>query len=184
MSDKKRVIHDFHFENGLLLITLNPIFNGSVRTFWSLPNYGYFDTTDIVRPNIESYFTTKNTLGTSSFKFSNTNDYVEFEEVFTVFEKSVLDLMESEFLNFSQPSSKFTNTFITASSNNIGLETFGVENTQNDKFRNFQLLFRDLMSVPLPKSTGQQMILDMVDSQYSLGISKIQNLMNYDRKTQ
>ena len=156
------------------------IFNGSVRTFWSLPNYGYFDTTDIVRPNIESYFTTKNTLGTSSFKFSNTNDYVEFEEVFTVFEKSVLDLMESEFLNFSQPSSKFTNTFITASSNNIGLETFGVENTQNDKFRNFQLLFRDLMSVPLPKSTGQQMILDMVDSQYSLGISKIQNLMNYD----
>ena len=115
-----------------------------------------------------------------SFKFSNTNDYVEFEEVFTVFEKSVLDLMESEFLNFSQPSSKFTNTFITASSNNIGLETFGVENTQNDKFRNFQLLFRDLMSVPLPKSTGQQMILDMVDSQYSLCMSKIQNLMNYD----
>ena len=88
--------------------------------------------------------------------------------------------MESEFLNFSQPSSKFTNTFITASSNNIGLETFGVENTQNDKFRNFQLLFRDLMSVPLPKSTGQEMILDMVDSQYSLGMSKIQNLMNYD----
>jgi len=156
------------------------IFNGSVRTFWSLPNYGYFDTTNIVRPSIESYFTTKNTLGTSAFKFSNTNDYAEFEEVFTVFEKSVLDLMESEFLNFSQPSSKFTNTFITASSNNIGLETFGVENTQNDKFRNFQLLFRDLMSVPLPKSTGQQMIVDMVDSQYSLGMSKIQNLMNYD----
>lgn len=156
------------------------IFNGSVRTFWSLPNYGYFDTTNIVRPSIESYFTTKNTLGASAFKFSNTNDYAEFEEVFTVFEKSVLDLMESEFLNFSQPSSKFTNTFITASSNNIGLETFGVENTQNDKFRNFQLLFRDLMSVPLPTSTGQQMIVDMVDSQYSLGMSKIQNLMNYD----
>ncbi len=158
----------------------NSVFNGSVRTFWSLPNYGYFDTTDIERPNITDYFVTDNTLGTAAFKFSNTNDYAEFDEVFTVFEKSILDLMESEFLNFSQSSTKFTNTFITASSSSVGLETFGIENVQNDKFRNFQLLFRDLMSVPLPQSSGQQMILDMVDSQYSLGMSKIQNLMNYD----
>lgn len=157
------------------------IFNGSVRTFWKLSNYGYFDTSNIVKPNYQSYFTTNNNLGTSAFKFSNADDYTEFEEIFTVFEKSILDLMESEFLNFSQPATKFTNTFLNASATGVGLESFGVENTQNDKFKNFQLLYRDLMSIPLPTATNQQQrIIEMIDVQYSQTISKIQNLMNYD----
>lgn len=160
----------------------NPsVFNGSIRTFWKLPNYGYFDTSNIVKPNYQSYLTTNNTIGTSPFKLSNIDDYTEFEEIFTVFEKGILDLMEGEFLNFSQPATKFTNTFLTASATGVGLESFGIENTQNDKFRNFQILYRDLMSIPLPESTNQQqMMVEMIDVQYSQMISKIQNLMNYD----
>jgi hypothetical protein len=157
------------------------VFNGSVRTFWKLPNYGYFNTTDIVRPNYQGYFTTPRTNGTQAFEFSNSDDYLIFEEVFTTLEKSVLDLMESEFLNFSQSSTKFTDTFTTASSVGVGLETFGVDGTQNMNFRNFQLLFRDLMSVPLPTTTNsQQRITEMIDLQYSQAISKIQNLMDFD----
>lgn len=157
------------------------IFNGSVRTFWKLPNYGYFDTADIVRPNYQGYFTTPRTNGTQAFEFSNSDDYLIFEEVFTTFEKSVLDLMESEFLNFSQSATKFANTFTNVSATGVGLETFGIQDSQYDKFRNFQLLFRDLMSVPLPSAgNSQQRITEMIDLQYSQAISKIQNLMDYD----
>jgi len=89
--------------------------------------------------------------------------------------------MESEFLNFSQSATKFTDTFTTAASGGVGLETFGVDVTQSMNFRNFQLMFRDLMSVPLPTTTNsQQRITEMIDLQYSQAMSKIQNLMDYD----
>jgi hypothetical protein len=84
----------------------NPsIYNGSVRLLWSSPNYGYFKNSDISRPQPDSYVN-KIETGTkqqSPFKLLNGFDYSKIEEIFSVFNKSILDKFEQEFLNFCKP---------------------------------------------------------------------------------
>ena len=122
----------------------NPsIYNGSVRLLWSAPNYGYFNNSQISKPQPDSYVN-KIETGTkqqSAFKLLIKDDYSKIEEVFSVFNKSILDKFEQEFLNFCKPISNI----------DLGQQIFvpiGQSPVDpNATFKNFQYLFRNMMEI-------------------------------------
>jgi len=155
------------------------IYNGSVRTFWASPNYGYFDVNQIVKPEPDEYFNEFTSSQTQyPFKLLTTNSYSKIEEIFSVFEKSILDEMEKEFLDFTKPS---TNTVI-----NTNTVTFNQSNVDNSAiFRNFQDFTKSLMTI-LPENKNpqnqseQDYFNNVVNLQLSTITSQIKSFMNYD----
>ena len=81
------------------------VWNGSARLFFDLPNYGYFDSSLVKKPTPQEYL--KKILNTESqqqnFVINGLkNDYSDISEMFSVFDRKVLDILENEFLKFSQ----------------------------------------------------------------------------------
>ena len=158
-------------------LTSNPsVYNGSVRTLWSAPNYGYFDSNQITYPQPDSYITRINSGETQSpLYFLNGDNYTEIEEIFSVFEKKILDLFEQEFLNFSKP--------ITNSATNAQVSQFDTSPVDtNDNFRNFQSLFRNLMTVPIQGKEVSDLnyFSNTIGNQYNVFQTGIKDFMNYD----
>lgn len=139
--------------------TNNPnIYNGSVRLLWGAPNYGYFDADQIVKPKPDEYFN-RYTSSKNKFSFRLTKDgnYSKIEEVFSVFEKKILDQFELAFLNFCKPSTDL------ADDQSITTLYESVVDI-NASFKNFQALFKSLMTVPAQeKSTGPTLKLNDVE---------------------
>ena len=158
-------------------LTSNPnVYNGSVRTLWSAPNYGYFDNNQIAYPQPDSYINLINSGETQSpLYFLNGDNYTKIEEIFAVFEKKILDSFEQEFLNFSKP--------ITNSSTGGQVSQFDTSVVDvNDNFRNFQSLFRNLMTVPI-QGTGVsdlEYFSNTIGNQYNVFQTGIKDFMNYD----
>jgi len=125
------------------------MYNGSVRTLWSTPNFGYFDNNQVVMPTPYQYINYINPKEEKQapFKLLSTIDYSSIEEIFSVFEKSSLDKFEQEFLNFCKP---ITDADIIQSEAQYNTTTTNI----NANFRNFQSLMRSIMVVPKP-TTGQ-----------------------------
>jgi hypothetical protein len=67
------------------------MYNGSVRLFWNAPNYGYFDNTQIVKPQPDSYINKILTDTNQQVPFSllDVDDYSKIDEIFSVFDKSI-----------------------------------------------------------------------------------------------
>ena len=177
------------------LINNPSLYNGSVRTFWKMPNYGYLDTTDIQRPDYDAYINLIPLLGVvAPFRLINnttstlvSDNYSKIDDLLGTFEKQTLDLFEREYLKFSQSVLNFDTQvgdgdFIidesTASTRGVSPQG----NSTNESYRNFQLLFRELMSVPLPVTFASQedLFKKIIDDQFSKSISEIQNLMEFD----
>ena len=174
----------------------NPaLFNGSVRTFWKMPNYGYLDIENIQRPDYDAYLNLiPRTRDVAPFKLilppgsiSVVDNYSKIDDLLSGFERQVLDLFEREFLKFSQSVLNFDpqlgdGDFIIDNSRATSRGNGAQNTTTNQSYRNFQLLFRELMSVPLPSSfaTEEDLFKQVIDSQFSKSISEIQNLMEYD----
>jgi hypothetical protein len=83
------------------------VYNGSVRSLWSAPNFGYFDNSLIKKPKYNEYIkkidTTQNKKQ-SAFNLKNNQDtYSSIEEIFALFEPSILDEFENRFLAFCNP---------------------------------------------------------------------------------
>lgn len=81
------------------------VYNGSVRLFWSASHYGYFDNSRIRKVSPEDYL--KRILTGDTFQDSFTltgfdDEYSKIDELFSVFEKEILDQFENEFLKFSK----------------------------------------------------------------------------------
>jgi hypothetical protein len=158
-------------------LTSNPsVYNGSVRTLWSAPNYGYFDANQIAYPQPDSYINLINSGETQSpLYFLNGDNYTKIEEIFSVFDKKILDSFEQEFLNFSKP--------ITNSSTAAEVSQFETSVVQvNATFRNFQSLFRNLMTVPAQGNgvTEPDYFSRIIDVQYNIFQAGIKDFMNYD----
>jgi hypothetical protein len=139
------------------------MYNGSVRSIWSTPNFGYFDNNKIVMPSPYEYinFIDPKTSDQSPFKLLTTDEYSKIEDIFSVFEKKVLDQFEQEFLNFCKP---ITNADTTQENAQYNTPT----TNGNANFRNFQSLFRSLMTVPA-QTKGQN------DLEYFQNVIDIQN---------
>ena len=122
----------------------NPsIYNGSVRLLWSAPNYGYFNNDEIAKPNPDAYINKINTgnVKQSAFKLLIDNEYSNIEEIFSVFDKGILDKFEQEFLNFCKPVTDID------LGPQIVVPIGQSPVDENAIYKNFQYLFRKLMSV-------------------------------------
>jgi hypothetical protein len=158
-------------------LTNNPnMYNGSVRCLWSAPNYGYFNSNQLAFPEPDSYLTSITTGNSQTPLYFLTQDnYTKIEEVFSVFEKKILDSFETEFLNFCKP--------IGNASTGRNIVTFGQSPVDpNATFKNFQSLFRSLMVVPAKTKTETDELYfnNVIDNQYSLFQNGIKSFMEYD----
>jgi hypothetical protein len=154
------------------------IYNGSVRLLWSSPNYGYFDNTQISKPQPDAYVNKIKTGATkqSAFSLLIDGDYSKIEEIFSVFDKKVLDKFEQEFLNFCKP---VTNI-------DLGPQAavpIGASNVDpNALFKNFQYLFRSMMEVTgkNESATTGEYFKTIGEQQLTLFSSTIKSFLEYD----
>jgi hypothetical protein len=165
--------------NGTLFteVSDNPaMYNGSVRLFWKAPNYGYFDNNRITKPSPEKYL--KQILNEESqqqsFSFNKSNqDYSSISEMFTTFDKEILDILENEFLNFSKSVYDFSTSV--PETNTTDPNSFKVE-------LNFQALMRQIMKIPKPTgdiTNGDLIIQQIQEAQITNFSQYISNFMEY-----
>jgi hypothetical protein len=152
------------------------MYNGSVRMFWVAPNYGYFDINKVVKPTpikyLKQVFNITGDTKQENFSINGKQDqYSEISEMFSVFEKEVLDSFESEFLNFSKSIYDFDDDFISNSD---------TETTKS--FKNFQMLMRSLMRIPKVGGTNinTELVSAVQDSQLTVLTNILQSFLNYD----
>jgi len=164
--------------NGYYITGNTSVYNGSMRLLWSAPNYGYFDDSQIVKPDTESYLNKiiGDSQSLSPFKLSNKSEYTKMEELFSVFDKDILDLFENEFKNFSKSVDKINLTPITDLS--VGQQT----GDPNLSYKNFQLLMRSLMILDNPKSglSDENYFLNSINNQLENFSSIILKFLEYD----
>ena len=149
------------------------MYDGSVRLFWPAPNYGYFDNSKLIKSTPSQYlkqvFSDKGDQ--ENFSINGTsNEYTEISEMFSIFEKSVLDLFETEFLNFSKSTYDYN-----PDENNVNSSPL------DKSFKNFQLLFRDLMKIVAIDGTTYTNKINDAQQKQLLGFTdKINNFLNYN----
>lgn len=153
------------------------MYNGSVRTIWSTPNFGYYDNNQIVMPTPYEYINhiDPKTKDQSPFKLLTTDDYSKIEDIFGVFEKRDLDKFEQEFLNFCKP---ITNADTTQDSSQYNTSP----TNPNANFRNFQSLLRSMMTVPAP-TDGQkdlEYFQNTINKQNELVKNELTAFLQYD----
>ena len=159
------------------LLNNSSVYNGSIRLLWSAPNYGYFDNDQIVVPQPDSYVNQILTgnVKQAPFKLLLQDDYSKIEEIFSVFDKSILDQFEQEFLNFSKPVVDID----LGPQVVVPINESPVDN--NAVFKNFQYLFRSLMSVNAPISlTNSEYFNDLGEKQLIGFSNTIKSFMEFD----
>lgn len=153
------------------------VYNGSVRMLWASSNYGYFDSDQIIKPSPLDY--PKKVLNgdgiQSNFDLRNSDNYTNIEEIFSVFEKTILDQMEKEFLNFSKSQTDAE----------LGKPISGIDQSivnTNDKFRNFQSLFKELMTINPKKNSvsDDEYFKSVLNEQFNIFSVTTKKLMEYD----
>lgn len=164
--------------NGYSISGNESVFNGSVRLFWSSPNYGYFDTSKIVKPSPDSYMTkvVSNPNLMSPFSLLGTNEYTKIDDLFSVFDRKTLDLFEDEFLKFSNS----INDISIGGSVNTPFDKFA--NDPNSQYKNFQYFMRNMMKVPPKQSneTFENYFKNIEERQFTIIQKQIQNFLQYD----
>jgi hypothetical protein len=167
--------------NTVVNLTFNPsMYNGSVRTLWSAPNYGYFNSDEIKKPLYNEYMThIPPNLSVSPMFLNSISGYSKIEEIFAVFDTKTLNLMEQEFLNYCKP--------ITNVSYRINQSTIDSTLIQMDSnFRNFQSFMRSTMTVfPTVVSGNTEnkvkvLFQDTITKQFGNFNSQIKGFMQYD----
>jgi len=205
------------FENGQIKVEVNnnaSMYNGSVRMFWASPHFGYFDLSKLTKPSPSEYLKTIffDKEEQDNFTLNGSVNYTKISEIFSVFEKEILDQLEEEFLNFSKckydyvdtglikplamteyyaqmaatdttstadPSVLNQSTATTATTNVT--QTTNADAELNASFKNFQILFTNLMKVPKTTGdTGDQIISQIKDSQTVNIANTIEKFMNFD----
>ena len=164
------------FKDGKLEFEVNSnqaMYDGSVRLFWSAPNYGYYDNSKVTKPSPFEYMKHIFSGQSQQENFSINgvaSDYTKMSEVLSVFEKEVLDGFETEFLNFSRSMYDYT----PGSTGDSGTET-------EQTFKNFQMLFRSLLKVPkITGDTGSIVIGEIQDYQTTNVTNILRQFLNYD----
>ena len=142
------------------------VYDGSFRTFWQSPNFGYFELPSITYPQPDEYI--------KEF-FPNTNNkepfilgdyYHKIEDLFGVFKKDILDTFETEFLNFCKGPQEMDALQLLSSVGN----------------KNFSLLFQNLLLVDnVNRTLNYEDYLNQVSNNQTKKIGEtIQSFLNYD----
>jgi len=161
------------------------LYNGTVRNFWALPTYGYFDNGKVFKNNPKEYLkemkvgkpdTSNEKMIQENFGIKgDSTKYADISELFSVFEKDILDLFEEKFLNFSKSMYDIDSTI------DYGL--------------NFQKLMVDMMKIPKPTGTTSNEIVNEIQTKQLSNVNesltkfietsmyvKYGNPGNYERK--
>jgi hypothetical protein len=155
------------------------IYNGTIRSLWAAPNYGYFDSNSLVKPTPEEYMNSFFTGSTEQtpFRLLNEDKYSKIEEIFSVFEKKILDQFEIEFLNFTRAE---TNIYTGVQIARLNQSLVDI----NSSYKNFQALFKSLMVVNSQpqnnQSTESEYFKQIFNNQLSNFANTIKNFLQYD----
>lgn len=179
------------FKNGNMKVELsnNPaMFNGSVRLFWNSPQYGWFDNSKVLKNDPSTYLKKIffNQANQQNFSINGkTSDYSNFEELFTTFDTRVLDIFESQFLNFSRSIYDFVDTLpnqLVQQESIPGSQRQLSDITESEKsFKNFQALMRRLLVINKPTGTSPELKLQsVITDQNQKFQSALSDFMNYD----
>ena len=171
-SNYNQVVGECFVESATGLLITQPvenntaIFNGAVRTFWTAPNYGYFELNSITKPNYNEYFKSVST-GNAQDAFKLGQTYSNIEEIFGVFKTEILDTFELEFLNFSK-----------------SLRDLTADELQSSEFsnKNFQTILTKLLTIENVDNGINQTdyVTQVSNSQKSVISSTLNNFINYD----
>ena len=141
--------------------------DGAVRTFWSAPNYGYFELPSITQPSYNEYFKEISPSTKLQDDFRLGRQYSKIEDIFGVFKKDILDSFENEFLNFSK-------SYYSLSQSDIG--------SNADVNINFQALMTSLLFVPENNSTNDNDYVSKVSESQLQNIGNILNkFLNFNK---
>jgi len=147
------------------------MYNGSVRLFWSAPNYGYFDNSKLTKPESIRYLKQVFSGQESQENFSINGvvkDYTKISEIFSVFDRDVLDEFEKEFLNF------------TISVYDYDVDKNSTETDTQKTFKNFQSLMRNMMKITNTTTVNEQSVNDVQGKQLTKISNIITQFLNYD----
>lgn len=180
------------------------MYNGSVRLFWSAPNYGYFDNSKVVKPEYnqhikkvysdESNTITVNVLGSNvslpsppqNFSINGlVDEYSNVSEMFSVFEKGVMDQFESVFLKFTESRFDYLGDSFSTVSSSLGLSTQDLieadDPSFNGDFQNFHLMFIDMFKSPkVNLTTGEETVDNSQNDQMSKITDYLSKFLEYD----
>lgn len=163
------------------LLNNQSMYDGSVRLFWGIPNYGYFDNSKILKPQPDEYLRKISTTDKQE-NFSlrgEIDDYSKISELFSVFQKTDLDKMEQEFLNFSKSVYDFDETLTLPKKfpNEKGSDKTSTERV----YQNFQALMRNVMVLPKGTTlTTTNLINDTIKNQFSTVKTWLNGFLNYN----
>ena len=136
------------------------MYNGSVRLFWGAPNYGYFNYSGITKPKPDEYLKSIYINKNSQDNFTLDKTYTDISEMFSVFNKEILDSFESEFLKFSKVRYDY--------------------NPKTDR-ENFHLMMRNMLLIDTPKgSSYEDIISDAQAKQVTNIVSIIKTFLQKD----
>ena len=151
------------------------MYNGSVRLFWSSPNYGYFDNSRLIKPDTTEYlkkiFSDKADTIQDNFAIYGEDSYSDISELLSTFKKEILDQFEQLFLKFALSKYDFQPIDPTKT-------TPGVSDG-NLVYQNFQLLLIDMMKISSTGNTGVS-LSETQQKQFTQINSKIESFINYD----
>ena len=185
------------FKNNDLKIQLTgntSLHNGSVRLFWTSPNYGYYDNSRVSKPSPTDYIKKifSDRANQENFSINGISAYTKMDEVLSVFEKSVLDGFENEFLKFSRSVYDIDDT-IGSSSDTLQIselaQSEGLQNQINQSsgtvseknIRNFQAFMREMMKLPkITGNTGTEIVTKYQSKQFEIFNSYINQFLQFD----
>ena len=147
------------------------MYNGSVRLFWTAPNYGYFDNSKVVKPFPTKYLKQVWSGQSIQENFSingENSQYTDISEMFSVFGKDTLDKFETEFLNFSKSTYEYVD------------EDNGDKINSQKTFKNFQELMRSLMKITNNSVNNTLSVEDTQSKQLTNISNTISQFLNYD----
>lgn len=160
------------------------VYNGSVRLFWSAPQYGYFNVEKVKKPSYNEYmkFVDPSKKQQQNFSINGQDiEYAKIDEIFSIFDKQTLDSFSDEFLNFSRSE----NTLILEKTTTIGDETKTTEEAQNiidNGFTNFQILMKNLLGISNVSGNTSTELLDSFQTNSFKNLSSyLKSFMNYDK---
>ena len=150
------------------VINQQPMYNGSVKFYWSAPTYGWFDNGQVRKPNYDEYLKFVRTeQSDKQTEFDLASQYSKIEDLFGVFTKEQLDFFESEFLEFCKENS----------SSSIFLNADGVDSTYSSFIEIFKKLF--LINEKTPGIVDSQTLGNAQSVQISELLDKFINVNVY-----
>jgi hypothetical protein len=152
------------------IINQQPMYNGSVKFYWSAPTYGWFDNGKVRKPNYDEYLkTVRPESGDSQTEFDLASQYSKIEDLFGVFTKQQLDFFETEFLEFCKENG----------TSSIFLSGDGVDSTYSSFINIFKKMF--LINEKTPGIVDSQTLGNSQSVQISEVLDKFINVNVYTK---